>query len=148
MSSLSADELIRELRLAPHPEGGWYCESHRDRQVSSDGRARSTAIYFLLKAGEISHWHRIDASEIWLWHAGASLELSISTDGLETQTHRLGIDVPAGERPQAVVPPHAWQSAKSLGNWTLVSCVVAPGFEFSAFELAAHDWRPRAAGNK
>ncbi|MBV9114603.1 MAG: cupin domain-containing protein [Hyphomicrobiales bacterium] len=148
MSALSAEELIRELQLAPHPEGGWYCESYRDTQASSDGRARSTAIYFLLKAGEASHWHRIDASEIWLWHAGASLELSISTDGLKTHAHRLGVDIAAGERPQAVVPPHSWQSAKSLGEWTLVSCVVAPGFLFSAFEMAAYGWRPGAAATE
>ncbi|MBV9051552.1 MAG: cupin domain-containing protein [Hyphomicrobiales bacterium] len=145
MPKLSPDEVIRELHLLPHPEGGWFCESFRDKEVASDGRARSTAIYFLLKAGETSHWHRIDASEIWLWHAGAPLELSISRDGVRTHSHRLGIEIAAGERPQAVVPPHAWQSAKSLGDWTLVSCVVAPGFEFSAFELATPDWRPQQA---
>jgi uncharacterized protein len=142
MPSLCADEVIRELGLSPHPEGGWYRESFRDTAASSDGRARSTAIHFLLKAGETSHWHRIDAIEIWLWHAGAPLALSISTDGEGTQTHRLGVDIAEGERPQAVVPAHAWQSAKSLGSWTLVSCVVAPGFEFSAFELAPPDWKP------
>ena len=142
MSSPSVDEVIRELRLSPHPEGGWYRESFRDAGTSSDGRAKSTAIYFLLKTGETSHWHRIDAAEIWLWHAGAPLALSISSDGEASTTHRIGVDLAAGERPQAVVPAHAWQSAKSLGEWTLVSCVVAPGFEFSAFELAAPDWRP------
>src|SRR5947209_1790995 len=98
-SSVSADEVILELGLAPHPEGGWYRESYRDGLISSDGRARSTVIYFMLRAGEASHWHRIDASEIWLWHAGASLELSISADGLGTQVHRLGFDLGAGERP-------------------------------------------------
>ena len=143
MRSLSADEVIRELRLSPHPEGGWYRETFRDMAASSDGRARSTAIHFLLNAGETSHWHRIDAVEIWLWHAGASLALSISADGQGTQTHHLGIDFSAGQRPQAIVPAHAWQSAKSLGSWTLVSCVVAPGFDFAEFELAAPDWKPR-----
>ena len=142
MPSLSADEVIRELGLSPHPEGGWYRESFRDEATSSDGRARSTAIYFLLKAGETSHWHRIDAAEIWLWHAGGPLALSISIDGGQSHSHRLGADLASGERPQAVVPAHAWQSAKTLGDWTLVSCVVAPGFEFSAFEMAAPDWRP------
>jgi predicted cupin superfamily sugar epimerase len=142
MPSLSADEVIRELGLSLHPEGGWYRESFRDEATSSDGRARSTAIYFLLRAGETSHWHRIDAAEIWLWHAGGPLSLSISIDGGQSDSHRLGADLASGERPQAVVPAHAWQSAKTLGDWTLVSCVVAPGFEFSAFEMAAPDWRP------
>ena len=142
MPSLSADELIRELGLSPHPEGGWYRESFRDAKVSSKSRPASTAIYFLLKAGEISHWHRIDAVEIWLWHAGAPLTLSISIDGEQSHSHRLGADLASGERPQAVVPARAWQSAKSLGDWTLVSCVVAPGFEFAGFELAAPDWKP------
>ena len=113
MPSLSADEVIRELGLSPHPEGGWYRESFRDEATSSDGRARSTAIYFLLKAGETSHWHRIDACEIWLWHAGAPLILSISIDGEQSHSHRLGADLASGERPQAVVPSRAWQSAKS-----------------------------------
>jgi uncharacterized protein len=142
MASRSADEVIRELGLSPHPEGGWYGESFRDEAKSSDGRAKSTAIYFLLKRGETSHWHRIDATEIWLWHAGAPLALFISIDGQPSQTWRLGVDLAAGERPQAVVPACAWQSAESLGDWTLVSCVVAPGFQFSAFELAPPDWRP------
>ncbi|MBV8183753.1 MAG: cupin domain-containing protein [Hyphomicrobiales bacterium] len=139
---LSADAIIRELGLSPHPEGGWYRESFRDSALSSDGRAISTAIYFLLKAGETSHWHRVDAAEIWMWHAGAPLALSISLDGDGSQTHHLGIDFAAGERPQAVVPALSWQSAKSRGSWTLVSCVVAPGFEFSGFELAAPGWKP------
>ena len=145
VASLCADEVISELGLSPHPEGGWYRESFRDKTISADGRARSTAIHFLLKSGETSHWHRIDAVEIWLWHAGAPLALAISTDGEGSQTPRLGVDLAAGERPQAVVPARAWQSAKSLGDWTLVSCVVAPGFEFSDFELAAPGWRPRPA---
>jgi hypothetical protein len=142
LRSFSADEVIRDLHLAAHPEGGWYRETYRDAVTSSDGRARSTAIHFLLKAGETSHWHRIDAVEIWLWHAGAPLALTISADGEASTTHRLGVDLAAGERPQAVVPAQAWQSAKSLGSWTLVSCVVAPGFEFAAFELAVPGWRP------
>jgi uncharacterized protein len=144
--STSADDLVRQLDLSPHPEGGWYRETFRDTRLSSEGRAASTAIYFLLKAGEASHWHRVDATEIWLWHAGAPLALSISIDGEESHSHRLGLDLASGERPQAVVPARAWQSAQSLGAWTLVSCVVAPGFEFSAFEMAAPDWRPAKSG--
>lgn len=142
MPGRSAEDVIRELDLSPHPEGGWYRESFRDARVSSESRPASTAIYFLLKAGEISHWHRIDATELWLWHAGAPLTLSISIDGEQSHSHRLGVDLASGERPQAVVPAHAWQSAKSLGDWTLVSCVVSPGFDFAAFEMAAPDWRP------
>jgi predicted cupin superfamily sugar epimerase len=142
MSSPSATDIIRELDLSPHPEGGWYRETFRDTRLCGDGRAASTAIYFLLKAGEVSHWHRIDATEIWFWHAGASLALSISVDGEQCHVHRLGAALDADERPQAIVPAGAWQSAESLGAWTLVSCTVAPGFEFSAFEMAAPDWRP------
>ena len=145
MASRSADDVIRELGLSPHPEGGWYCENFRDEATSSDGRAKSTSIYFLLKLAEASRWHRIDATEIWLWHAGAPLALSISIDGQESKTFCLGVDLAAGERPQAVVPAHTWQSAKTLGDWTLVSCVVAPGFEFAGFELAARDWCPADA---
>jgi predicted cupin superfamily sugar epimerase len=139
---LSADDLIRRLGLKAHPEGGWYRETFRDQRRGSDGRAASTAIYFLLKAGERSHWHSVDTTEIWLFHAGAPLDLSVSIDGAETVTHRLGRDIARGERPQAVVPAHAWQAAQSLGAWTLLSCVVAPAFEFSGFKLAPKDWSP------
>lgn len=131
-----AAELIRALDLTPHPEGGWYAETHRSA-AESGARAHVTAIYYLLQAGERSHWHRVDATELWLWHAGAPLALSIAA-----QTIRLGPDIAAGEQPQAIVPPHAWQAAQSLGAWTLVSCVVAPGFQFEGFELAPPDWRP------
>ena len=141
-SSLSAEEIIRRLGLAPHPEGGWYRETFRDLHTDANGRAASTVIYFLLKAGEASHWHRVDAAEIWLHHAGAPLALSISTDGSRIVTSMLGADLAAGEQPQAVVPAHAWQSAKSLGAWSLVSCVVAPGFQFQGFELAPPGWQP------
>ena len=137
-----ADELIRVLGLAPHPEGGWYRETFRDERRDQNGRPVSTAIYFLLKAGETSHWHSVDAVEMWLHHAGAPLLLSISTDGSAVKAFRLGLDLVAGERPQAVVPEGAWQSAKSLGEWSLVSCVVAPGFAFSGFKLAPPGWEP------
>jgi predicted cupin superfamily sugar epimerase len=142
VSSASADDIIRLLGLAPHPEGGWYRETFRDSRLDTNGRATSTSIYFLLKAGETSHWHKVDAVEIWLYHAGAPLSLSISPDGERIATAKLGADLAARELPQAVVPAHAWQSATSLGAWSLVSCVVAPGFEFSGFKLAPPGWQP------
>ena len=143
--SSSADEIIERLGLAPHPEGGWYRETFRDSRLDADGRSASTAIYFLLKAGEASHWHSVDATEIWLYHAGAPLALSVSVDVSRVVTSTLGVDLAAGEHPQAVVPARAWQSARSLGAWTLVTCVVAPGFEFGGFTLAPPDWRPTSS---
>lgn len=127
--------------MQPHPEGGHYAETFR-AAPGPDGRATSTAIYFLLRAGERSHWHRIDAAEIWLWHAGAPLTLDVA-DETGQRAVTLGANIAAGERPQAIVPPHAWQAARSNGAWTLVSCVVAPGFLFEKFELAPPDWSPR-----
>ena len=142
---LSADDIISLLGLQPHPEGGHYRETFRDSQNSEavSGRAASTAIYFLLRAGEISRWHRVDAAEVWHWHAGAPLRLSIA-EGTEKREIRLGTDLLAGERPQAVVPARAWQQAQSLGDWTLVGCTVAPGFEFAGFELAPPGFDPLA----
>jgi hypothetical protein len=141
MRDLSAAEVIRLLDLRPHPEGGHYRETFRDPRHAADGRSLSTAIYFLLAAGERSHWHRIDAVEIWHWHAGAALALQIAgSEGVSTV--RLGADLVAGERPQAVVPADAWQAAETLGAWTLVGCTVAPGFDFGGFELARRDWAP------
>jgi uncharacterized protein len=132
--------MIRELDLKPHPEGGHYRETFRDmRQV--DGRAASTAILFLLARGERSHWHRVDAVEIWHYHAGAPLKLEM-VDGAKDEIVRLGADLHAGEAPQAAVPARAWQAAESLGDWTLCGCTVAPGFEFSGFELAPKGWSP------
>jgi predicted cupin superfamily sugar epimerase len=137
----TAAGIIAKLALQPHPEGGYYRETFRDAAVDSRGRAASTAIYFLLERGQRSHWHRIDAVEIWHYHAGASLTLEIADDrGLRSMT--LGPDVMAGEQPQGLVPPHAWQAASSTGDWTLVGCTVAPGFEFATFELAPKDWAP------
>ncbi|WP_424361106.1 cupin domain-containing protein [Methylocystis parvus] len=133
-SNLSAEQVARLLGLAPHPEGGFYKETFRDpREI--DGRSVGTAIYYLLPAGQVSQWHRVDAGEIWHWHAGAPLELSLY-DGARKTLLRLGPDLVAGERPQGIVPAGVWQSAKSLGAWTLVGCTVAPGFEFAHFELA------------
>jgi predicted cupin superfamily sugar epimerase len=133
-------DLIEALVMQPHPEGGWYAETWRGAPDAT-GRATETAIYFLLGAGERSHWHRIDAVETWLFHAGAPLTLSV-VEGGEVTNHRLGVDLAAGERPQAVVPQGAWQSAETLGDFTLVSCVVTPGFQFEGFELAPPDWSP------
>jgi predicted cupin superfamily sugar epimerase len=141
--------VIAALELSAHPEGGWYRETFRDERRVEGGRAAQTAIHFLLAKGEVSHWHRVDAVEIWLWHAGAPLALSISADGHASASSILGADLATGEKPQIVVPAGAWQSAKSLGDWTLVSCTVAPGFEFAGFELAPPGWRPtslRAGG--
>jgi uncharacterized protein len=141
-AKLSAQDVIRLLDLKPHPEGGHFRESFRDaRQV--DGRAASTAIYFLLARGERSHWHRVDAVEVWHWYAGAALALEISPTTGHLERVLLGCDLNVGQRPQAAVPAHAWQAAQSLGDWTLVGCTVAPGFEFAGFELAPTNWDPR-----
>jgi predicted cupin superfamily sugar epimerase len=140
-SDLSADAIIALLGLAPHPEGGHFRETFRDPASVNGGRAASTAIYFLLRAGEISRWHRVDAAEVWHWYAGAPLMLAIAEHaGRRTMT--LGSDLAAGLRPQAVVPAHAWQQAHSAGAWTLVGCTVAPGFEFAGFELAPPGFVP------
>jgi predicted cupin superfamily sugar epimerase len=139
---LSAADIIARLELRPHPEGGYYRETFRDARSDADGRARSTAIYFLLPRGERSHWHRIDAVEVWHYYAGDALVLRIAHDGGVQHTVTLGPDVAAGERPQAIVPAQAWQSAESTGDWTLVGCTVAPGFDFATFELAEPDWFP------
>jgi hypothetical protein len=137
----TAAAMIRALDLKPHPEGGYYRETFRDPHMIN-GRAASTAILFLLARGERSHWHRIDAVEIWHFHAGAPLKLEI-VDGSKEEILRLGNDVHADEVPQATVPARAWQAAESLGDWTLVGCTVAPGFSFDGFELAAAGWSPR-----
>jgi predicted cupin superfamily sugar epimerase len=138
---LSADEVIKLLGLTPHPEGGHFRETFRD-DVQTDQRSASTAIYFLLKAGEQSHWHAVDAAEGWHYHAGAPLLLELSPAGGPITAVRLGSDLAAGERPQAVVPKDFWQRARSLGAWTLVGCTVAPGFDFAGFKLAAADFSP------
>jgi uncharacterized protein len=139
---LSADDVIRLLALAPHPEGGHFRETFRDGRRVRDDRAASTAIYFLLARGERSHWHRIDAAELWHWYAGAPLALSLAAPAGGIEHIVLGSDLAAGERPQAVVPAAAWQAAETLGDWTLVGCTVAPAFEFAKFELAPKDWEP------
>ena len=135
-------EIIERLELRPHPEGGHFRETFRDARVDANGRSLSTAIYFLLARGERSHWHRIDVAEVWHYYAGDALTLQIANDGCRGHTVRLGPDIAAGERPQAIVPASAWQAAESTGDWTLVGCTVAPGFEFAKFELAKPDWSP------
>ena len=137
----TAADIIARLGLKPHPEGGHYRETFRGPHADADGRAQSTAIYFLLARGERSHWHRIDAVEIWHYYAGDTLTLRIADDG-GRRSVRLGPDLAAGEVPQAIVPPHAWQAAESTGDWTLVGCTVAPGFDFATFELAPQGWEP------
>lgn len=138
----SADEIVRRLGLVPHPEGGHYRETFRDGRCDEAGRSVGTAIYYLLAAGETSEWHRVDAAEIWHFYAGAPMVLTVSPDGHDASAHRLGPDIAAGQRPQLVVPAGHWQTATSLGAWSLVGCTVAPGFDFAGFEMAPPDWRP------
>lgn len=140
----TAKDIVETLGLAPHPEGGWYRETWR--AIAQNGeRASGTAIYYLLEEGQRSHWHRVDAAEIWHYYAGAPLTLSISEDNKTVRDWLLGGDVLQGEAPQVIVSPNAWQSAQSTGAWTLVGCTVSPGFEFEKFELAPKDWSPGAA---
>ncbi len=136
-----AARIIATLGLEPHPEGGHFAETWRaPAQVGE--RSVGTAIYYLLQAGEVSHWHRVDAAEVWHWYAGAPLQLSLSPDGRDVTHHQLGADITGDARPQLVVAAGVWQSARCLGDWTLVGCTVSPGFEFSGFEMAPADWRP------
>lgn len=136
----SADEVIALFKLQPHPEGGYYRETFRDEEAEA-GRAHSTAILYLLKAGQFSRWHRVDTAETWHWYGGDALRLTIY-DGAEKHAFTLGADWAKGERPQAVVPPHAWQMAEPIGDWVLLGCTVAPGFDFAGFELAPDGWEP------
>lgn len=135
--------MIAALQLAPHPEGGWYRETWRAEAALASGRAAATSILFLLAAGQRSHWHRVDADEMWLFQAGAPLTLSVAEGGGPPQAVTLGPDPLAGQAPQHLVPACAWQSAEGPAEgWTLVACVVAPGFEFAGFELAPPGWEP------
>ena len=139
---MTAEEVIRLLGLAPHPEGGCFRESFR-APAPGGGRGASTAIYYLLRAGEVSAWHRVlDADEVWHHYAGGPLEIALSADGRERAAVRLGTDLAAGERPQVVVPAGCWQAARPLRGWTLVGCTVAPAFEFAGFEMAPAGWEP------
>ena len=141
-TTLTAADVIRLLDLRPHPEGGHFRETFRDDATVAGNRAASTAIFFLLARGERSHWHRVDAAEIWHWHAGAPLGLDVASASGARERVTLGSDLVAGQRPQGVVPAHAWQAAQTLGDGTLVGCTVAPGFEFAKFELAPKGWEP------
>ncbi len=135
---MTADQIIARLSLAPHPEGGWYRQTW---VAANDGRPTGTCIYFLLKAGTASHWHRVDATEIWHYYAGAPILLRTSDKDHGPATHHhLGPDLTAGQFPQLIVPPQHWQAAQTLGDWTLVGCTVSPGFQFSGFELATPDF--------
>ena len=143
MTSLRAEEVIRLLDLKPHREGGFFRETFRDSHTV-DGRAASTAIYYLLGAGDVSEWHRVDAAEVWHFYAGAPLVITVSENGHDASAQHLGPDLARGQRPQFAVPAGWWQTATSLGAWTLVGCTVAPGFDFTGFELAPPGWRPMA----
>jgi uncharacterized protein len=142
LNGLAAADVVALLGLKPHPEGGHYAETFRDARTDSKGRPASTAIYYLLGVGEVSEWHRVDAAEVWHWHAGAPMVLTLSPNGHDAEAHHLGPDLRLRQRPQLVVPAHCWQTATSLGAWTLVGCTVAPGFDFKGFEMAPPGWRP------
>ncbi len=137
----TAAEIIARLRLTPHPEGGHYRETFRDPRTV-DGRSVGSAIYYLLGTGEVSEWHRVDAAEIWHWHAGAPLVITQSPNGHDAAAAHLGPDLARGQQPQIMVPAGHWQTATSLGAWTLVGCTVSPAFDFAGFEMAPPDWRP------
>jgi len=147
MSNVTAEWLINELKLEPHSEGGWFRQTFID-MPEDGGRAYSTLIYYLLEGTDYSRWHRVDASEVWHWYAGAPMRLTVSPDGLTAQSTILGNDFLKEERPQLMVPRHHWQTARSLGDWTLVGCTVAPGFLPSYFEVADQQAMPNtlAAG--
>ncbi|MCW2351427.1 MULTISPECIES: cupin domain-containing protein [unclassified Sphingobium] len=145
MTDPTARALIDRLALQPHPEGGWYRETWRAEAMPGE-RAGATAIYFLLEAGQRSHWHKVDASETWLWHAGHALSLSTAPgDEGPVTALRLGGDVLAGEIPQHVIAPYHWQAAEADRGWALVSCIVTPGFDFAGFTLAPPGWAPGCA---
>jgi predicted cupin superfamily sugar epimerase len=141
--SLAADAVAAALHLAPHPEGGFYRETFRDGDL--DHRGAATAILFLLPQGVISHWHRVDALEIWVWQAGAPLLLEMAAPSGPSVAERLGPDLSAAELLQQTVPVQHWQRAQSLGAWSLVSCLVSPAFLFSGFVMAPPGWQPTAA---
>jgi len=137
----TAKDIIAALALVRHPEGGWYIQTFRDN-AETNGRSNSTAIYYLLEGGDRSHWHTVDAVEIWHYHAGAPLELRLSENGQTVRTIILGPDLLSAQTPQGIVRKGEWQSARSLGDWTLVGCTVAPGFEFAGFVMAEPGWEP------
>lgn len=139
-----AKAIIEQLGLAPHPEGGWYCETWRGAP-GENGPAAGTAIHFLLERGQASHWHKVDAVEIWLWHAGSPLSLALAdSDAGPVEEVRLGPAIMTGETPQQVIAAGRWQATRAEHGWALVSCIVVPGFEFDGFTLAPPEWEPGA----
>lgn len=143
-SNTTAAELIARLGLAPHPEGGWYRETWRAAEAPGE-RGAGTSILFLLEAGQRSHWHRVDAAELWIFQAGSALTLSLAEgDAGPVDAVRIGLDLAAGEQPQFVVPPHHWQAAQAGDGWCLVACVVVPAFRFAGFQMAPPGWSPGA----
>lgn len=138
----TAAELIERLRLAPHPEGGWYRRTFTHHDVGHDGRPLGSAILYLLNHGDRSHWHRIDAVELWHFHAGDPVVVQLSPDGVRVRTRILGPDPLDGQEPQVIVPAGTWQTARSLGSWSLVGCSVTPAFRAEGFELAPPGWQP------
>ena len=139
---VNVEKIIESLKLKPHPEGGLFAETFVDSENFSGERKLASLIYFLLKYDQHSHWHKVDATECWFWHAGAPLVLTVSSDGHDAQSINLGSDILSGQKPQFVVEKDWWQTAVSLGEWSLVSCMVTPAFSFDGFELAEEDWRP------
>ena len=142
---MTADDLIRALNLAPHPEGGWYRETWRADAAEGE-RAAASAVLYVIQPGQRSHWNRVDAHEIWLWHGGDPIDVMIAaTDAGPSSTVRLGGRVTEGEQPQLIIPAGQWQSAEPVAGdagYTLISCIVAPAFQFSGFELAPEGWEP------
>jgi len=140
-ADLTADDVIRVLELIPHEEGGHFCEIYRDVRVDG-GRGQLSSIYFLLRAGKPSTWHRFDATEVWCYHAGSPVELTTYAEGCAVEKYRIGCNLAAGEKPQVTVPAGTWQTAITLGDWSLSGCVVAPAFQYEGFELAPEGWSP------
>jgi uncharacterized protein len=142
MNDLTAADIIKLLKMKPHPEGGYFVETWRDTYKVDGERAASSLIYYLLDTGQTSEWHRVDAAEVWHWYGGAPMVLTLSHNGHDAEAHHLGPDLRANQRPQLVVPRGVWQCGTSLGAWSLVGCTVSPAFEFAGFEVAPLDWRP------
>ena len=141
MQKFSADDVVAMLGLSPHPEGGYFREIFRDANLLENGRSVSTSIYFLLIEEKPLHWHRVDAPEVWHWYGGAPFLLEIF-DEKNIRKMCVSGNLMEGERPQAVVPAKCWQAAHTLGEWTLVGCTMAPGFDPCTFEMAPPDWVP------
>ena len=142
---MEGPDVVAALGMRVHPEGGWYVETWRSESIGG-ARPTSSAILYLLAAGERSHWHRVDADEVWQASGGDALELRVWSEGDRAVTvHRLGTDIAAGSVVQAVVPAGSWQAARSLGAWSLVGCIVAPAFDFAGFELAPPGWEPHVS---